>query len=213
MPKIYRNDIYVRDEKGGEWFNEFLRSFAEKDEPPTTQSILDAVNQKRGETIESVVSKYRAAVGLDSIAETENETDNEIIAMSSIRPISIRHAQMLADDENDKEGLGNEENQGVVVIIEGDPNIKADLESMLESSGGTKNTHAIINFLREILGSDLVSYSDDDLITYIDDMKGKYTIDLPEEPGGYAGKVGTEPSESYDDDTADYVEHGKGKGG
>lgn len=192
--KISRNDVYVRDEKGPEWFEDFLRSLAQQS---TTQNILDAINQKRGETVEGVVSKYREMVGLDVLAD-DNET--EIKSEASMRPISVRHAKELDKDQKD-----------VVIIIESDPKLKADFESILKGSGGTKNTHAVLHFLRGLLGSDLVSYSDDHLIQYIDEMKKKYLGTKVEEPSGYAGRVGTEPIEEFNDHAADFMGHGKGK--
>ena len=80
------------------------------------------------------------------------------------------------------------------------------MESILEKTEGTKNTHSIVNFLREILGNDLVSYSDDDLVNYIEDMKGKYKRE--EGPRSYNMLVGTD-AEYFDDDKADFIEHGK----
>lgn len=306
--KISRNDVYIRDEKGPEWFEDFLRSLAQQS---TTQNILDAINKKRGETVEGVVSKYRAMVGLDALADdSENDINKEashsisfdefwknspktvqlkndimdfsqslntwnlkydafpdvkkwidehmkgfpygheevykylsdvmknradnywnvsyefraqpdhkqlmgILAdlagdegkekkvsekTSQLKPISVRHAKELDKDKKD-----------VVVIIEGDPKLKADFESILKGSGGTKNTHAILHFLRGLLGSDLVSYSDDHLIQYIDEMKKKYVNTNFEEPSGNAGRVGTEPIEEFNDHAADFMGHGKGK--
>lgn len=193
--KISRNDVYIRDEKGPEWFEDFLRSLAQQS---TTQNILDAINKKRGETVEGVVSKYRAMVGLDALAD-DDKTEIQIKS-KALRPISVRHAKELDKDKKD-----------VVVIIESDPKLKADFESILKGSGGTKNTHAILHFLRGLLGSDLVSYSDDHLIQYIDEMKKKYVNTNFEEPSGNAGRVGTEPIEEFNDHAADFMGHGKGK--
>lgn len=217
--KITRSDVYSRSEKGADWFNDFLNSYAGG---PTTTEILEAINQKRGETVESVVAKYREAVGLDALAQEESQdsmtaeasTRETIVLANDTQPLSIRHAEALKHDDKedeDAEEKDSDEPQGVVLIIEQDPGIKADLESLMENSSGTKNVHSILSFLRDMLGSDLVSYSDDDLIGYINDMKGKYSMDTADqEPTGYAGKVGVDPIEDYDDNKADYIEHGKG---
>jgi hypothetical protein len=194
--KITRSDIYVRDEKGPEWFNDFLQSLAGQS---ITQNVLDAINKKRGETVEGVVSKYREMVGLDVLAD---DGENEINKEASVRPLSSRHAKMMTRDPDD---------ESIVVIIEKDPKLKADFESILKGSGGTRNTHAIIHFLRKMLGSEMVSYSDDQLIQYIDDMKGKYYDGKADDPPGNIGHVGTESSDTYNDHVADFIEHGKGK--
>jgi len=58
MTTVSRNNIYVRDERGGDWFNEFLESFA-NDKPSSVQDVLEAINNKRTETVESVVFNRR----------------------------------------------------------------------------------------------------------------------------------------------------------
>lgn len=194
MSKVCRNDVYVRDEKGPDWFQDFLRILA--GEKTQTENILEAINNKRGETVESVVNKYRQAVGLDNLKANE---DTEIAKTASVRPLSVRHAQMLNDDQ---------ENKSVILIIEKDPKVKSDLESLLENSSGTKNTHAILNFLKGALGNDVVSYSDDDLVGYIENMKKKYTNSLQDEKSNIGG-IGAEDNGEYDDQVADFVEHGK----
>lgn len=196
MSRITRSDVYVRDEKGGEWFQDFLKSLAENKEA-YVQDVLDAMNQKKGETVESVVEKYREATGLDTIAAEQKE-DGLVATASASRPLSIRHNAMLSEPEGE-----------VILVIEKDPDIKADLESICEHSGGTKETLAILSFLRDKLGNELVSFSDEDLMEYIEDLKKKYYQEK-EEPKGNAGKVGTDTEESPDDAAADYVTHGKG---
>lgn len=77
---ITRNDIYVRDEKGADWFQEFLQSFA-KSKPASVQDILDAINNKRSATVEDVVAMYRDQVGLDLVA---SDSDEHIVSNSNI---------------------------------------------------------------------------------------------------------------------------------
>lgn len=189
--RITRSDIYIRDEKGGDWFEEFLNSYAKKES--NAQDVLDAMNQKRGETVESVVEQYRKMTGLDSDASEEHDG---LTATASTQPLSMRHAHMMQEPQSE-----------VVILIEKDPEIKADIESICEHSGGTKETHAILNFLRERLGRELVSFSDEDLSKYIEDIKGKY-YEEKHEPRGNIGRVGTESEDSPEDDAADYMTHG-----
>jgi len=299
MSKITRNDIYVRSENGGGWFDEFLRSLAEEKES-SVQDVIDAIQYKRSETVQGVVDKYRKMVGLDNIKAYENETDLEVKASmfekvyrnspktlelknkidefadslanwnlkydefpsinkwvdknmddfpygqdevieylgnvmssrsqsywdtsvegrthpdkkklmavladlagdegktaASCRPLSIRHAKIM-DDKKD-----------IILIIDKDPKIREDIKSMCEHSGGTKNTHSIINHLREKLGKDLISYSDNDLIDFIEKVKKEYQGDT-EEQSADVGKVGTDIEDHPEDNAADYITHGKG---
>lgn len=190
--KINRSDVFIRDEKGGKWFEEFLQSFAEEKEG-STREVIDAIQHKKSETVQGVVEEYRKMVGLDSAASSE---DGNIVVTASVRPLSIRHAQEL-----------NATN--VISEIEQDPKLIEDMRSLCEHSGGTKNTHAIINFLRGKLGKELVRYSDKDLVEYIESMKRGYQEEF-EEQRGNAGKVGIDVEDHPEDNAADYITHGKG---
>lgn len=191
MSKVTRNDIFVRSERGAEWFNDFLESFA-KDSEGSTKDILDAIQDKRNQTVQGVVDKYRKMVGLD-IQSDENNNDDSIKAKAH-RPLSIRHAKPL---------------ENIVVVIENDPKLKEDIRSLCEHSGGTKNTHSIINYLRNKLGKDIVSYSNDDLIKYIEEAKKEYQEDK-EKSNIDVGRVGTNTEDYPEDNVADYITHGKG---
>lgn len=197
MSKITRSDVFIRDEQGGDWFQDFLRSFSENKEA-YVQDVLDAINEKRGNSVESVVQQYREATGLDSIADEKKE--DKMVSTASMRPLSKRHAHMLQEPGE------------VIVVIEQDPALKADLESLCEHSGGTKETHAILSFLRDKLGKELVSFSDEDLMKYIEDLKDKY-YEEKDEPEGNAGKVGTDSEDNPEDNAADYITHGNGHKG
>jgi len=63
--------------------------------------------------------------------------------------------------------------------------------------------------IRDQLGSEMVSFADDELIQYINEMKGQYLQDH-EEPRGNAGKVGTDDEFRAEEDVADYVSHSSG---
>lgn len=194
MEKITRSDVYARDEKGPAWFSDFLYNFAQSQESPQP-TILDAITSKKGETVQGVVNKYREMVGLDALAEIEEELGGKVATASA--PISIRQAK-----EKDKKEV-------VLIIEEDQPELKSDIESLCEHSGGHKDTHAIIKFLRDELGSELVSFSDKDLIDYINDIKGKYVSDTDEQRADM-GRVGTDDEVKREDDVADYVAHSTG---
>lgn len=190
--KIYRNDIYVRSEQGPEWFNDFLRSLAEEKEG-STQDIIDAIQYKKSETVQGVVEEYRKMVGLDNIKASSDKPE---LVLKAGRPLSIRHAVPFKSED-------------IVSAIEKDPKLKEDIRSLCRHSGGTKNTHAIINHLREKLGKHLVSYSDSDLIKYIEKAKEEYQDDT-EEQSIDIGRVGTDTEDHPEDNVADYITHGKG---
>lgn len=195
MSKVSRSDVFVRDEKGADWFNDFLESYAENKEA-YVQDVLDAMTgkqDKQADTVQSMVEKYREMVGLDILAD---EDEPELVVKASAPPISKR-----AKEE--------EEELDIVLLIEKDPQLKNDLESICHHSGGHKNTHSILNFLKERLGEDKVSFSDDNLTGYIDGIKDKYKVEVNDqyEPG----KVGLEHQDSPEDQMADYIAHGLGK--
>ena len=197
MTKVTRNDLFVRDENGPDWFNEFLRSFSNS-KPSTVNDILEAITNKKGETVESVVQSYREQVGLDALSQPE-DTDNIKTSTtkqaSSVRPLSIRHAQ--------------EENKSVVEMIESSPELRSAVDSFCEHSGGTKNTHSIIRFLRDRLGKNAVSYTDEELLDYIEQRKDRFRKDIKEDNKVDFGLVGTDAQEDYEDNVADYTSHGE----
>ena len=113
------------------------------------------------------------------------------VKMASFRPISIRQAA---------------EKRDVVAIIMKTKELKDAIDSFCKNTDGTKETAAIINYLRDQLGPELVNFADPKLKAYIEDRKkeckhqtNQETIDV--------GRVGTDGKEHRDDDVADYVHH------
>lgn len=191
MTKVTRNDVFVRGEKGGEWFDEFLKSFA-KDRPSSVQDILSAINNKRGETVESVVQNYREQVGLDAFSSTDDSDDTPVKnASAPFRPLSKRHAAEV---------------KSVVEMIKKDEDIQAAIDSHCEHSGGNKNTHTLIHFLRQLLGGD-VSFSDNELKEYLEERKNQFKDDKTEKSPRDVGLIGTDPHEHHDDDIADFMKN------
>ena len=196
MSNVARNDLYARDERGPEWFNDFLKSLADSPEKPTSiQEILSAINNKRGETVEGVVQDYRERVGLDLVHSSEDQADDGTVKQASkrFRPLSIRHAV----------------DQSAVDKIKGDSSLSSALESMCRHSGGTKKLQSLISFLRDKLGDD-ISFSDTELVKYLKECKEKFKEDItPDLDGDYVGLVGIkdDSSGSRDDDLADYIKN------
>lgn len=196
MTKISRNDLFMRSEKGPSWFDEFLKTYAEtgeKSEASSINDILSAIQDKRGETVASVVENYRKQVGLDAITAGSQIKQ----ASSDTMFLSNRHASL------------KEEDHGVVVLIQKDPSIAKAIDSFCEHSGGNKGTHAIINFLRNKLGKEKVSYTDQELIDFIESRKKSFQ-NGDDELVIEVGEVGLSgDGDDYEDKMADYVTHGK----
>jgi hypothetical protein len=155
---------------------------------------MNAINNTQAKTVENVVKDYRNQVGLDKVNANEDDGDNPECKKSkaSFRPLSKRHAMQL------------NQTPSVVLVIKEDPQLEKDVDSLCRHSGGTKSTHSIIQFLREKLGEDRVSYTDDELKKYIEDNKSKYKIDVDDSDFD-VGLVGVVDLSEYDDDVADYA--------
>jgi len=196
MTNVSRNNIYARDEKGPDWFNEFLRSFSgQTTKPASIQEILSAINNKKAETVESVVQDYRQQVGLDSVQSSDSSDEQNIKqAGLNFRPLSIRHA---------------EDKRSIVDKIKSDPELVSAIESLCRHSGGTKKIQSLITFLRQKLGND-VSFSDDGVVNYLQECKNRFTESVtPDLNAEFVGLVGTtdNPAEDHDDDLADYIKN------
>lgn len=194
MTKVSRNEIFVKAERGGDWLDDFVRIYSEmKDEPTSIDEILGAINNKRSETIDSVMEKYREQAGLNALSGSEQMH----VKTASTTPLSVRHAALQGTPS-------------AVSIIQKDPSVEKAIDSLCKHSGGTKSTHAIINYLRNVLGKELVSYTDKDLIKYIEDRKKAFRHEEPVEDMADVGMVGLEDDKDlYGDGVADYVQHGQ----
>lgn len=115
------------------------------------------------------------------------------MAKSSFRPLSIRHAEEKID---------------IVSVIEQNPELKAAIDSFCEHTGGTKSTHSIINFLRNMLGNEIIKFTDEDLIKYIENHKKSRKTSPAKKDNLDVGRIGIDSGEEFNDDTADYIEHG-----
>lgn len=189
MTVVSRSDVYMRSEKGPSWFDEFLKTMAEHN-PSSVRDIMDTINDKRGETVESVVQSYREQVGLDAVSQ---DVEEKQVKQASFRPLSIRHASMGPS-------------KSMLPELKKNPAVLQDIDSLCQHSGGTKNTMSIISHLRDKFGRDLVSFSDKDLKDFIDQRKSEFRA--PENDEAYdVGLVGQEHSEEFGDDVADYQMH------
>lgn len=93
-------------------------------------------------------------------------------------------------------------------VLELHPDIKKIIDSYCHNTGGTKSIHSIISFLRDRFGNE-IKFNDDELKKYIESRKAHFRTHHEEFNAEDVGKVGTEPSNNYADDVADYYSHGK----
>ena len=95
-------------------------------------------------------------------------------------------------------------------LLQNNPKLKSSIDSFCEYSGGNKSTHSIVDNLRNKFGNDLISFSDDELISYIEERKKHFkdyhSDDLADTE---VGKAGLNPHDNYEDQVADYITHGK----
>lgn len=188
MTNVSRSDVYARDEKGPDWFNDLLESLANQ-KPGTVQDILGAIKNTEAKSVDSVVQNYRKQVGLDAL--TADTRDHETIkeASKKFRPLSIRHFA---------------EKQSALALVESDEGLKQMIDSFCQHSGGTKSTHSIIARLREQLGDNSIDYNDEDLNNYIESRKNYFKHDMTDKVLD-VGLVGTDSNEEPADLTADYA--------
>ena len=99
------------------------------------------------------------------------------------------------------------EEDSVVDVIKSSDELKSAIESMFRHSGGHKKIYPIIRYLRDKLGKYKVSYTDEELITYLNSVKEQFLTDTLKDTDHNIGLVGLE--EEYEDNAADYVEHGR----
>jgi len=186
--KISRSGMSYSGENGPDWLNDFLHDFADKKSEASTisEEIASAFNEN---TVEGIVENYKQMVGLNQVKTASKKT-------APFRPLSLRHA----------EEKKSEENEDVILMIEKNPNIQRDIESLCRHSGGHKHHHAIISYLRKLLG-DNISYTDDRLINYIKEIKSKYQKNHTEQDADI-GLVGTDHAAIEENTTADYITHG-----
>lgn len=121
-----------------------------------------------------------------------DKSPKEVKMKTAIRKISIRQVENIID------------------VLNNNPELKEIIDSFCINSGGTKNTHSIINYLRKKLGNNLVRFSDKDLIKYIEERKENFKDHHSNDFAAHdVGRVGIDVEENYGDQVADYYSHGK----
>lgn len=130
------------------------------------EDILGRVVDKKLETVQGVVDRYKEMIGL---ADINNEED----------------FKKEADD------IKSEAESEIVQKIEDDQGLKSDIESMFEHSGGHKDVYSVVKLLRNYFNDDLVTYSDKELVDYIKKIQSQYKKDLPK-PDVDAGNLGAQ---------------------
>lgn len=130
----------------------------------------------------------------DKLETIEKHESLKLKSTASQRPLSIRHAVAM-DKKPD-----------IILVIKNDTKLQRDVDSLCRHSGGTKSTHSILKFLRDHLGSDAVSYTNDELTAYIEECKDRYRKNIQQSDVDI-GLVGTDSQDQYDDDIADYAKN------
>jgi hypothetical protein len=181
-----RSDDYVKQEHGGETLDEFFRLLTAASNP--TQELLNAINGKRTETVASRVQSYREQVGLD-LVEAEETLEIKTASKKGCF-LSKRHKTASLQD-----------------LLQSHPELAQDIDSFSSHSGGHKDTHSILHALRDKLGPDVISYSDQELIAYIESRKEQHK-DCSHAPQFEVGAVGIGHEEPQDQ-LADYFKAGR----
>lgn len=183
-----RGDDHIKQEHGGETLDEFFRLLTAASNP--TQELLNAINGKRTETVASLVQSYREQVGLDLVEA--NEAPEIKTASKKTCFLSKRHKTASLQD-----------------LLQSNPEVAKDIDSFCSHSGGHKSTHAILHALRDKLGPDVISYSDQELIAYIESRKDQHRDCSHTSPGHFEeGAVGIGHEEPQDQ-LADYFKAGR----
>jgi hypothetical protein len=175
---ITRNDIYERAERGPEWLESFFRSFAENQ----NEEIVNII--KNAPDVASIVKSYRDMVCLDA-ALSEDET---------VKTAGVKGRQLSKRAEE----------KSTVDVLKADENLLKQVESLLHNSGGHKKTVTIIRFLRDELGKESASFSDEELKDFIEHLREKHQPHTPDCECD-AGKVGLNKEDFAGDGKAEYA--------
>src|SRR5271157_2565285 len=88
MPfKITRTEEFARDERGPDWFRDFLLSLS-GEKTAGIQDVLDLMNNTKGKAVEKLVKSYRDQVGLDILLSEPDDEELTKSAASDIKPIA-----------------------------------------------------------------------------------------------------------------------------
>jgi hypothetical protein len=260
MSSFSRDDTYARSESGGEVLGELFNLLSKTSAAdPSIQDLLNAINNKRGESVSDVVARYREQTGLDlvlseneatvkvaagpkSVPETEHiqrslhhwvqdwaavmtaftdlhnklvDTD-ELLAdqlYREMQPIedAMRSALQVYHQSNltellQRPSLSKRQAQTATPHpILSDAGACADIESFCSCSGGHKSPLSIILSLREKLGREDISYTDPELLAFINKCKAKHQQSCSQDHQHFeAGQVGTQKDDHNEDRVADY---------
>ena len=269
MSSFSRDDTYARPESGGEIFSELAALLSKTSAAdPSIQDLLNAINNKRSESVSDVVARYREQTGLDLVL-SENEAtvkvankpaeEDEITTVpkraneaefiqrnlhhwvqdwtSVMTAFTDLHNKLVETDEGladqlyremlpiedamkeafqaykqselpellQRHMLSKRQAQVKTTSILDNPEVVQDIESFCSCSGGHKSLHSIILSLREKLGREDISYTDPELIAFINKCKAKHQQSCSQDHRHFeAGQVGTQKDDHNEDRVADY---------
>jgi enoyl reductase-like protein len=196
MTQVSRSDIYPRSESGGEVFQELERLLSDQSKTATPiQDLLNVINNKRSENVSDVVARYREETGL-GLVQSENET--------TIKTAAFEEKEVKSKFLSKRHKIASSH----PVLSNADA--CKDIESFCSCSGGHKSLHAIIHALREKLGREDLSYTDPELIKFIEDCQAKHKETCSDGLRNFeAGQVGTHQESHDEDQIADYFKSGR----
>ena len=186
---IERSDIYIKSESGGEVFEELAKLLSKTSSDAATQELLSAINNKRMETVNDIVARYKKETGLDIVLSE----DDSVVKTASVIQKFVSKRHKIAQHP-----------------ILSDVDACKDIESFCQCSGGHKSIHAIIHALREKLGREDISYTDPALVKFIEDCQAKHKETCPNHEKSFeVGQIGTVNEDNHEDQTADYFRGAK----
>lgn len=100
MSSFSRDDVYMRGEPGASWFNEFLNEFAkEKAKSCTTVDLVNAIYDRKPDSVNNIIKKYRDAVGLDLLTESDKKHLGLKVSASGLGPIAPMKLKKVTSPE------------------------------------------------------------------------------------------------------------------
>jgi hypothetical protein len=193
---ISRSDLFPPSESGGEVFEELAKLLSKEAHPNTVQELLNAISNKRSESVSDVVARYREETGLDLVL-SENE-----VTVKTASPGPKNEARFLSK----RQKTASEAPTSILT----DPKIVKDIESLCSCSGGHKSLHAIIESLRSTNHRNDISYTDPELNKFIEECQAKHKESCPDDSADTfeVGQIGTQQSND-EDRVADYFKSGR----
>jgi hypothetical protein len=138
--------------------------------------------------------------------ELANQLYREMLPIEDAMKEALRaYEQSELPELLQRPALSKRQAQIKTTSILSNPEVIQDIESFCSCSGGHKSLHSIILAMREKLGREDISYTDPDLIAFINKCKAKHQQSCSQDHQHFeAGQVGTQKDDHNEDRVADY---------